>query len=116
MGRTELTLVIAAVLFAAVLLGWVLRGLFRRLNAGGRGGLRSAVELADRLHRAEENEARLRMVERELIAELGEARRELAECLRRLDAARAEVDEIRDAYREAVGPRAGGDPAGRLSL
>ena len=107
MERTELTLLIAGALFAAALLGWVLRGLFRRLSAGGRSGLRNAVDLADRLHRAEEAEARLRGVERELTAELGEVRRELAECLRRLDAARAEVDEIRKAYRQAVGPRTG---------
>lgn len=105
MERTELTIVIAGALFAAVLLGWLLRGMFRRLNAGGRGNLRSAVDLAERLHRAEESEARLRAVERELTMELGEVRSELAECLRRLDTARAEVEEIRDAYRQAVGPR-----------
>lgn len=107
MERIELTLVIAGALFAAFLLGWLLRGLFRRLNAGGRSSLKNAVDLADRLHRAEESEARLRVVERELTAELGEVRRELAECLRRLDTARAEVDEIREAYRQAVGPRTG---------
>jgi chromosome segregation ATPase len=106
MDRTELTLVMAGALVLAVLLGWVLRGLFRGLNAGARRA-RSAADLADRLHRAEESEARLRTVERELTAELAEVRGELAESLRRLDAARAEVDEIREAYRQAVGPRTG---------
>jgi hypothetical protein len=103
-GRSELTLAVAGALILAVLLGWVLRGIFRGLNAGGRGA-RSAADLADRLHRAEEAEARLRGVERELTAELAEVRAELAEALRRLDRTRAEVDEIRDAYRQAVGPR-----------
>jgi hypothetical protein len=106
MDRTEVTLVVAGALVLAVLLGWVLRGIFRGLNAGGRRA-RGAADLADRLHRAEESEARLRTVERELTAELAEVRRELAESLRRLDAARAEVDEIREAYRQAVGPRTG---------
>lgn len=107
MGRTELTLIVSGALLLAFVLGWLLRGVFRRLNTEGRSGLRNAAELVDRLHRAEEAEARLRSVERELTAELGEVRRELAECLRRLDAARAEVDEIREAYRQAVGPREG---------
>ncbi len=106
MGRTELTLVVAGALVLAVLLGWVLRGLFRSLNAGGQRA-RNTTELAERLHRAEEAEARLRTVERELTAELAEVRGELAESLRRLDATRAEVDEIREAYRQAVGPRTG---------
>jgi OmpA-OmpF porin, OOP family len=106
MDRTEVTLVVAGALVLAVLLGWVLRGIFRGLNAGGRRA-RGAADLADRLHRSEESEARLRTVERELTAELAEVRRELAESLRRLDAARAEVDEIREAYRQAVGPRTG---------
>ena len=107
MERIELTVLIAGALFAAFLLGWALRGIVRRLNVGGRSGLKNAVDLAERLHRAEESEARLRDVERELTAELGEVRRELAECLRRLDSARTEVDEIREAYRQAVGPRTG---------
>jgi hypothetical protein len=103
-GREELTLLIAGALGLAFLLGWALRGVFRGLNAGGTGA-RSAADLADRLHRAEEAEARLRAVERGLTAELAEVRAELADALRRLDRARIEMDEIREAYRQAVGPR-----------
>ncbi len=107
MNRTELTLIVTGALLVAFLFGWLLRGVFRRLNANGRSGLRNAADLVDRLHKAEESEARLHGIERELTAELGEVRRELAECLRRLDTARAEVEEIRDAYRQAIGPRDG---------
>ena len=102
MNRTELTLAIAGALVLAVLLGWVLRGIFRGLNAGGRA--HRTADLAERLHRAEESEARLRAVERELTSELAEVRGELHESLRRLDAARAEIDEIREAYRRAARP------------
>lgn len=104
MVRSELTLAIAGVLVAAVLIGWVLRGVFTGLNAGGRGRLRGRADLAARLHAAEEAEARLRAVERDLAAELADTRRELDEALRARDGARAELDEIRDAYRRAANP------------
>jgi hypothetical protein len=102
MTRTELTIAVAGVLAAAVLLGWVLRGLFAAMNAGPRRGLRATADLAARLHAAEEAEARLLGVERDLAAELAETRRELAEALRARDVARQEVEEIRDAYRRAA--------------
>ncbi|CAN5684817.1 hypothetical protein BH23PSE1_BH23PSE1_13720 [soil metagenome] len=107
MNRTELTLAIAGALFAAALLGWILRSIFTRLNAGGRTKrLGAAADLADRLHEAEEDRGRAERRLAAMEADCGERLRELEAELSRtqaaLDAAEAEVEEVRAAYRRAI--------------
>jgi hypothetical protein len=105
MDRTELALVVAGALLLAFLLGWLMRGIFRGLDARGLRDARAVADLAERLHRAEENALRLQTIERELAGELAETREELARSHRERDAALAEMERIRAAYRAAVGPR-----------
>lgn len=107
MDRSELTLAIAGALFGAVLLGWVLRWLFGRLNSpSGSLGIGRTTEIATRLHEAEEAVAqarsRLAAVETDLGERLAEAQRELDAAQKDLARERALTQEIREAYRAAM--------------
>ena len=105
MTRAELTLAIAAALFLAVLLGWMLRWMFGRMNAGPRSLARTA-DLAERLHAAEDAqaraEARLAEVEADLSHRLAMLHAELDSAHDRLARAEAQTEEIREAYRRAL--------------
>lgn len=88
MSRTELILVMSSTLFAAFVLGWLLRWAFGRLNQVNSVDVTEIDDLASRLHDAEEalDETRNTLVqkEHELVAAMdgiGHARRE-AEALR----------------------------------
>lgn len=103
MNRTELTILLAVVFVLAVLLGWVLRWMFSRINRAGLEARSQSNEMAERLHAAEEarDEARrdrddaiadmqnrLRETEAELRAAmegLGEARRQSEDLRARLE-------------------------------
>lgn len=108
MDRSDLTLIVAGALATAVLLGWTLAWIAGRLNA--RGG-DAAADLTAQLAAAEtarrEAVSRLGQVEAELGARLAEAETELAATLRQLDAARAQAEDVRAAYRSAMGNRSG---------
>lgn len=109
MDRGELTAAIAAALVGAVLLGWVLRWIYGRLNAASpRDGIRGA-EMAARLRAAEEArhraEQRLTTVEGDLNARLSDREAELAATLASLAKAEAQADQVRAAYRTAMGER-----------
>jgi hypothetical protein len=109
MDRNELTLAVAGALLAAFLLGWTLRWAFARMNATGpRNAVRTA-RLAAQLHAAEEAQ---HAAERRLADQAAEAQRQRAELLVELDAARAalaraeaQAEEVRAAYRKALGDR-----------
>lgn len=90
MTRGELTAAIAAVLVAAVALGWILRWIFTHMN-----GTAPAAELATRLHAAEDA---LRQAERLLATR----EIELATALDTLSKTTAETEDIRAAYRAAM--------------
>jgi hypothetical protein len=105
MSRSELTLAIAAALVAAMLVGWVLRWMFGRMNAGPR-SVALTADMAARLHAAEDGraraESRLAEVEAELGRRLDEAQAELAAAVDGRARAEAQAEEIRDAYRRAL--------------
>ena len=112
MDRNELTLLVAATLVGAFLLGWILRWFFGRMNAAGPRSVARTVDMATQLHAAEEarQRAEWRAVELE-----EEAKRRVAELQAEVEAARAEVfraeaatEEIRAAYRKALIDRGAG--------
>lgn len=111
MDRSELTIVIAGALCAAVLVGWGLRWIFGRLNADARDPSRTFA-LAAELHAAEEAlhrcETQLGEVESDARARLEQLQAELDTALNELERARAQTDEVRAAYRIAMAER---DPA-----
>lgn len=95
MSRTELILVMSTTLFAAFVLGWLLRWAFGRLNQVNSVDVTEIDDLASRLHEAEEvlDETRSTLVqkEHELVAAMdgiGHARREA-------EALREELEELR---------------------
>ena len=92
MSRTELILVMSSTLFAAFVLGWLLRWAFGRLNQVNSVDVTEIDNLASRLHDAEteleETKNRLVQNEHELQAAmdgLGFARREAEELREQLD-------------------------------
>lgn len=103
MDRNELTAVVAAGLFGAVLLGWVLRWLFGRIDGSGPSGLGQSADLVTRLQAAEQGrsraEAQLTKVEGDLKARLADMEAELASALVSLARSEAQTEEVRAAYR-----------------
>lgn len=99
MSRTELTLALAAVFVAAVLLGWILRWGFGRVNRISLTGAGASNDLAARLHAAEEAQAEaIRDRDRtagEYQNRLRETEAELAAAMDGLGAARREADDLR---------------------
>ena len=107
MDRNELTLIIAAGLAGAVLLGWLLGWIFARLNGPvGPRSLRRSADLVARLHAAEETaaqaEMRLTAREAELRERVTELQRDLDTAYQQLAREQARTEEIRDAYRTAM--------------
>ena len=106
MTRGQLTAAIAAVLLAAVLLGWTLRWIFGRIEGVGPRGLAHNADLAERLDAAEEArrraEQRLAKVESDFKARLSDLETELASALESLGKAENQAEEVRAAYREAM--------------
>jgi hypothetical protein len=109
LDRSELTFAIAAALVGAVLLGWILRGLFGRLNGMGPRSAALTANMASRLHTAEaaqlHAETRLAEVEADLGRRLGELQSELDAALAGLSDALAQADEVRAAYRQLMAER-----------
>ena len=110
LDRDDLTLAIAGALVGAVLLGWILCWLVGRLNRGtGPRSMALTAEMAARLHTAEEGQAttkiRLTEVEADMTARLAEMQAELDATLAALARARAQTEEVREAYRKAMGER-----------
>jgi outer membrane biosynthesis protein TonB len=98
MNRTELVLAMSAILFAAFVLGWLLRWAFGRLNQANSVDVAEIDHLATRLHDAEQvlsdTSNALVQKEAELTAAmegLGMARREASEFHDELEALRASI-------------------------
>lgn len=109
MNRSELTVAIAAVLIGAVLLGWILRWIFGRVEGVGPKGLARNADLAERLEAAEEArrraEQRLSKVEADFKARQSDLETELASALESLAKAENQAEEVRAAYRAAMADR-----------
>jgi hypothetical protein len=107
MDRNELTLLIAGALVAAFLLGWIFRWFFGRMNAVGPRNARRTADMAAKLHAAEQArhdaEARAEHVESEARRHFASMEAELSSTRAALDSARAQAEEIREAYRQATG-------------
>jgi cytochrome c biogenesis factor len=106
--RNELTIAIAAALIAAVLLGWCLRWIFSSINnAAGPRSIKQTARMAARLHHAEEAqlaaETRLAQVEADLTQRLDQVQAELDTAYANLGQARNQTEEVREAYRQAIG-------------
>ncbi len=89
MSRTELILVMSTTLFAAFVLGWLLRWAFGRLNQVNSVDVTEIDELASRLHDAEValEETRNALTQKEA---------ELAAAMDGIGNARRETEELRD--------------------
>lgn len=99
MSRTELTLAMAVTFLAAVLLGWILRWGFSRINRMSLTGVGITNDLAARLHAAEEAQAEA-IRDRDRTAgqyqnRLRETEAELAAAMDGLGAARREVETLK---------------------
>lgn len=103
MDRNELTAAVAGALALAFLLGWVTRWIFSRLNASAH---RGTVHHSAEIQAAEE--ARSRADDRRAEAELraSEAEAELARARAGAATLEEQLEEIRVAYREAMGGQA----------
>ena len=107
MNRTELTLLVAATFLFAVLIGWVLRWLFVRINQTGLDSSAGSNDLAARLHEAEEErdraiadrDAAIKGIQNRLAqteAELAAAMEGLGDARRDSDALRRELMDMRE--------------------
>ena len=110
MDQNELTLAIAGALVASVVLGWILRWFFERLNNGsGPRSIRKTADMAAQLHEAEnaraQAETRLTQVEADLSTQLSQTRSELTVALDDAARATAQAEEVRAAYRAAMSDR-----------
>ena len=106
MDRSELTMAVAGALVAAFLFGWIFRWVFGRMNAHGAHGAAHS-DMARELHAAEEarHRAELRLAEVEAAAERRVAKLEAELALTReaFAGAQTQADEVRAAYRRAMG-------------
>ena len=104
MGRTELVVITAVILFTAFLLGWLAHWLLQRFNRVETANVAELDHMASALHEAEEARdaalARLEERESELLHELNQTRAELQAAMDGLGNARREAEELR-AYIEA---------------
>ena len=99
MGRTELIIVMAIILFAAFLLGWGGHVLFRRFNRVDTSNVAELDHMASALHEAEETRdeaiAYMQGREAELMGHLGQTQAELQAAMDGLGEARREAAELR---------------------
>jgi len=104
MGRTELVMVMAVILFIAFLLGWVAHLLLGRFNRVGTSNVADLDHMANAMHEAEETRdqaiAYMQDREAELTGQLGQYKAELQAAMDGLGEARRETDELRS-YIEA---------------
>ncbi len=104
MGRTELVIITAVILFTAFLLGWLAHWLLQRFNRVETANVAELDHMASALHEAEEARdaalAQLEARESELMHELNQTRAELQAAMDGLGNARREAEELR-AYIEA---------------
>jgi hypothetical protein len=111
MDRSELTMAVAGALVAAFLLGWIFAWIYGRMNAHGHA---AHSDMAGELHAAEEarRRAELRLAEAEAAAarRLAKVEAELGLTREAFAGAKAEAEEVRAAYRQAMGADVG--PAG----
>jgi hypothetical protein len=108
MDRTELTAVLMAALFGAVLTGWVLHAVYARINrTAGPRSIRQTALLVEQLHACEDArekiEARCRAAEQDFVQRVSEMQAELEAAHASIEAARDETEEIRAAHRAAQG-------------
>lgn len=107
MNRTELTLIIAGTFLAAVLLGWILRWGFTRINQASLNSPKMSNELAARAHAAEEARDEALADRDRTIADFQnryrELEAELAAAMDGLGNARREADQLRAALSDARG-------------
>ncbi len=99
MGRTELVLITALILFAAFLLGWAGHWVFRRFNRIDTANVAELDHMASALHEAEETRdeaiSYMQSREAELSGKLGQTQAELEAAMEGLGAARCEAEELR---------------------
>ncbi len=104
MGRTELVIITAVILFTAFLLGWLAHWLLQRFNRVETANVAELDHMASALHEAEEARdaalVQLEARESELMHELNQTRAELQAAMDGLGNARREAEELR-AYIEA---------------
>jgi hypothetical protein len=113
MDRNELTMAVAGALAAAFLLGWIVRWVFGRMNAHGAEAAAHS-EMARELHAAEaarhRAEARLAEVEQAAERRVAKVAAELELTREAFAGAQAQADEVRAAYRRAMGGAEGVEP------
>ncbi|NOX74305.1 MAG: hypothetical protein GXP03_12040 [Alphaproteobacteria bacterium] len=99
MGRTELVIVMAVILFVAFLLGWGSHLLLRRFNRVGTSNVAELDHMASALHEAEETRdeaiSYMQGREAELTGLLGQSQAELQAAMDGLGEARREAVELR---------------------
>ncbi len=99
MGRTELVIVTAIILFLAFLLGWTGHWLFSRFNRVATSNVAELDQMASALHEAEETRdeaiAYMQGREAELAGQQVQTEAELAAAMEGLGEARREVAELR---------------------
>lgn len=99
MGKTELVIVMAVILFAAFVLGWGAHALFRRFNRVDTSNVAELDHMASALHEAEETRdeaiAYMQGREAELSGHLGQSQAELQAAMDGLGEARREAAELR---------------------
>ncbi len=104
MGRTELVIIMAVILFLVFLLGWGGHVLFHRFNRVDTSNVAELDHMASALHEAEETRdeaiAYMQGREAELTGQLGQTGAELQAAMDGLGEARREAAELR-AYIEA---------------
>lgn len=98
MSRTELILVMSTTLFAAFVLGWLLRWAFGRLNQVNSVDVTEIDDLASRLHDAETelDELRSTLVQKEA---------ELIAAMDGIGSARRETEDLRDQLEKLRGDK-----------